>query len=275
MSISSEQRELNTGIVIAGAYADKVRRTLFAQLGDAARRDKEFAKEIARAAAELNVVLYHILVEKLKIDKGDAIRVRVNYVVDPSKRIKWLYDTLKLEVFRRVPDEQVGSATTKVVKEDLPQILESIRLAPAAAEEAVRAFGVTEEEERKPPAPSVQIQPPTLPVETRLVDIESLVSSVDVIGETVEGGYLLKLTGKDKSSMGLASVTPLEEGSSIDAVVIIQDKCYRFVTRSKNKVSIYMDSPEKVLEDIRGVKPVELSKDSAMNLIKEKMQLLV
>ncbi|MEM4561623.1 MAG: DUF2258 domain-containing protein, partial [Desulfurococcaceae archaeon] len=34
MSTTNEQRELNTGLVIAGAYADKIRRTLFAQLSE-------------------------------------------------------------------------------------------------------------------------------------------------------------------------------------------------------------------------------------------------
>lgn len=276
MGVSTEQRELNTGIVIAGAYADKVRRTLFAQLGEIARRDREFAKEVARASAELNVVLYNILVEQLKVDKGDAVRIRINYTVDPSKKIRWHYDTLKLEVFRRVPDDQVTLTTSRVIRESLSQILESFRLAPAAAEEAVRAFGALEEEvEKRLPTPPAPAQPAVAPVESKVIEITSLVGSVDLIGETVDGGYLLKLTGKDKSSMGLVSVTPVEEGSSIDAVIIHQDKCYRIITRSKNRASVYADTPERVLEDMSGARPVEISKDIAMNLIKEKMQMLV
>jgi hypothetical protein len=76
---SLESRSLSSGLVIAGAYADKVRRTLFAQLKDLMRQDKEFAREIARAAGELNAVLYRILVEEVKVEKGDVVRIRVNY----------------------------------------------------------------------------------------------------------------------------------------------------------------------------------------------------
>ncbi|MEM4848918.1 MAG: DUF2258 domain-containing protein, partial [Ignisphaera sp.] len=58
---------LSSGFVIAGAYADKIRRTMFAQMRDYVRKDKEWGQRIALAIAQLNRFLYTILVEQLKI----------------------------------------------------------------------------------------------------------------------------------------------------------------------------------------------------------------
>jgi len=76
---------LSTGFIIAGAYAGKVRKTLFAQLRDHVKRGEVSAQEVARAA-ELNRALYHILVERLKSDKGDAIKAKVEYDVEGAGR---------------------------------------------------------------------------------------------------------------------------------------------------------------------------------------------
>ncbi|MCS7139375.1 MAG: DUF2258 domain-containing protein [Nitrososphaerota archaeon] len=109
--------QLNTGLIIAGAYADKVRKTLFAQLREHVKRGEVSAQEVARASAELNRALYHIIVERLKSDKGDVVRARIGYDVENGK-VVWRYDTLHLELFKRVPDETVS----KVVKEVVPEI---------------------------------------------------------------------------------------------------------------------------------------------------------
>ncbi|RLE52847.1 MAG: DUF2258 domain-containing protein [Candidatus Methanomethylicota archaeon] len=106
--------QLSTGLIIAGAYADKIRKTLFAQLRDAVKRGEVTPQEIARASAEINRILYHIIVDNLKSDKGDVIRARIEYVVEDG-RITWKYDTLRLEYFKRVPDEEVSKAVEKVV----------------------------------------------------------------------------------------------------------------------------------------------------------------
>jgi len=105
--------QLSSGLVIAGAYADKVRRTLFAQLKDSIRKGEVTAQEVARAAGELNRILYHILVEELKTDKGDVVRVRISYDIEDGK-IKWDYDSLRLEVFRRVPEEEISKAIREI-----------------------------------------------------------------------------------------------------------------------------------------------------------------
>lgn len=104
--------EMNSGLVIAGAYADKVRRTLFAQKRNIAVSDEE----IARAAAELNVILYEIFVNKIGLDKGDAVRVRIKYEVN-NGRIEWNYETLRVEAFKRVDDQTIQKITREVTSQ--------------------------------------------------------------------------------------------------------------------------------------------------------------
>ena len=106
---------LSTGLIIVGAYALKVRRTLFAQLRDRTRGDKEWAQKVAYASAQLNRVLYDLFVERLRLDKGDVVRVRIDYDVDEGKKeVVWRWDTLTVEVFKRVTDEQVQAAVKDV-----------------------------------------------------------------------------------------------------------------------------------------------------------------
>ncbi|MGC9072313.1 MAG: DUF2258 domain-containing protein [Acidilobus sp.] len=106
---------LSSGLIIVGAYALKVRRTLFAQLRDRTRADREWAQKVAYGAAQLNRVLFEILVNRLKLDKGDVVRVRIDYDVDDArKEISWRWDTLTVEVFRRVPEDQLTPAVKEV-----------------------------------------------------------------------------------------------------------------------------------------------------------------
>lgn len=94
-------------MVIAGAYAKKLRRTLFAQLRDAIKDGSVTNQEVARAAAEMNQILYQILIDDLGLDKGDVVRIVVDYDVDGGK-VVWKLDTLTIEAFKRVPDEEVS-----------------------------------------------------------------------------------------------------------------------------------------------------------------------
>jgi hypothetical protein len=129
---------LSTGFIIAGAYADKVRKTLFAQLRDHMKRGEVSAQEVARAAAELNRALYHILVERLKSDKGDVVRAKIEYDVEGG-RVVWDYNTLQLEVFKRVPDEEVQ----RVLRETTSEISKLLERAIAYNVEraAVTSYG--------------------------------------------------------------------------------------------------------------------------------------
>ncbi len=98
--------KLSSGYIIVGAYADKIRRTLFAQLRDKIKGKEIDSKTVAKAAADLNKLLYEILVNKLKLDKGDVVRIMIEYEVSDGE-IQWNLDSLKVEVFKRVPEEDV------------------------------------------------------------------------------------------------------------------------------------------------------------------------
>jgi hypothetical protein len=102
---------LSSGYVIAGAYADKLRRTMFAQLREDIRRGNITSQEVARAVGELNSTLYRILVDTFKIDKGDVVRIRIDYRIEDGK-IVWDPSKLSIEVFRR--DQQVESAVKEM-----------------------------------------------------------------------------------------------------------------------------------------------------------------
>jgi len=107
---------LSTGLIIAGAYADKLRRTLFAQLRDQVKSGALKSQEVARAAAEVNQLLYNILVEDLKIEKGDVVRVRLDYEIKDGKII-WNYPTMTLEAFKRIDDNKVMEIVKKKLSE--------------------------------------------------------------------------------------------------------------------------------------------------------------
>jgi len=261
---SLESRSLSSGLVIAGAYADKVRRTLFAQLRDLMRQDKEFAREIARAAGELNAVLYRILVEEVKVEKGDVVRIRVNYRIDPgSKRIIWDYNTLSIEAFKRIPDEKVLEIVNDVVRNKLPKILEEFSRAPRAVEEKVKAFEIPEERVEAPP-------PPPQPV-----SIRDIVASVDILGETIDGGLLLKLSDSQERSVGLASVSPSGEELVIDAIIIHAGSSMRYLTRTRVKMSEYSENPSRLISDLEKIQPTTIPPQEAEKLIRDKMQNLL
>ncbi|MEM0371569.1 MAG: DUF2258 domain-containing protein [Ignisphaera sp.] len=129
--------KLSSGFVIAGAYADKIRRTLFAQLRDYLRKDKEWGQRIALAVAQLNRFLYTLLVERIKIDKGDVVRIRIDYDIDETtKSINWLWNTLTIEAFRRIPQDEVDKITKELVTK-------AVEISTAAVVYALEKLGET------------------------------------------------------------------------------------------------------------------------------------
>ena len=271
MSVSTY--ELNTGIVIAGAYADKVRRTLFAQQSQLVRKSKEFAKEVARASAELNSLLYYILVENLKIEKGDAVRIRVKYSVDESQnRVKWDYDSLVVEFFKRVPDEQVKEVVKKVVEAKLKEVLEKYQQ-PMSKEQAE---ALLEAEIRK--AEKMLSAPEEMLAEApkhASADILSQVAGAEVLGETTDGGVLVKLERSDGVSMGLVSLTQAGEEVMLDAVLVTEETAVRYIHRTPIDIKLLVEEPRRVLEELRKAKSSTISKEEARTLLHEKMQTLV
>jgi hypothetical protein len=104
---------LRSGYIIVGAYADKVRRVAFAQLKDSVKEGVLKSSDIAYHVGQLNRVLYKVLVEDLKLGKGDVVRISIDYEVRQNL-IEWKFDTLKIEAFRRIPDEEVANVLGKV-----------------------------------------------------------------------------------------------------------------------------------------------------------------
>jgi len=107
---------LRTGAVIVGAYAMKIRRTLFAQLKDKIKAKEMSSQEVARAAGEINRMLYVLFVEKLRLDKGDVVRITIDYDLTPENQIVWNYDSLKVEAYRKVPEDEVVRYLKEIIE---------------------------------------------------------------------------------------------------------------------------------------------------------------
>lgn len=280
--IGKIENELSTGLVIAGAYANKLRRTLFAQLKDLVKKNKEFAREVARASAEINRLLYIILVENLGCDKGDVVRVRVKYVVDPSEwRIKWDYDTLRIEYFKRQPDEKVLEVVKKVLKEKLAEIQEQYREAPTReeAEKILRGEIKTPEEEwaEEKEEKTLEVMGSTQPIVEKaekpgVVDVRNEIVTVDPIGETLMGGAIFRIANDKGENIGIASLEPHAGGWIIDAIIIKEGKAYRAHLKAQHNKEEYMSKPGLLAEELRKASLIEISKKDAESIIKAKME---
>jgi hypothetical protein len=108
---------LRSGAVILGAYASKIRKTLFAQLKDKLKTGEISGQEVARAAGELNKTLYTLFVERLKLEKGDVVRISIDYEMEGQK-INWKLDTIKIECFKRVPEEEIMKNLFDILKRE-------------------------------------------------------------------------------------------------------------------------------------------------------------
>lgn len=97
---------LRSGVVTSTGYARKLRRALFAQTSGLIKQGLIKEEEAAKASGELNSLLYDILVEKMKIPRDEVIRISIEYEIVEGK-IVWKLDTLKVERWRKVPDEEV------------------------------------------------------------------------------------------------------------------------------------------------------------------------
>lgn len=64
---------LSTGLVPVAGYANKIRKIVFAQNRELVKESNEWSKAIAHGAAVLNVALYRLLVEELKLKKAVLI----------------------------------------------------------------------------------------------------------------------------------------------------------------------------------------------------------
>ncbi|WP_070807832.1 DUF2258 domain-containing protein [Pyrodictium occultum] len=254
--------QLSTGLVIAGAYADKLRRVLFAQLRNDIKSGKIDSKQVARRAGELNRLLFEILVNKLHIDKGDAVRIRVEYEVRDGD-IEWKLDTLQMEAFRRIPDEEVRKAVLEVIEK-----AEHVLARPETEEE--RAWTTTTEAEverqireaaRRAARPAAQ--PPVQ------------VSEAVVYGSTRSGEHLAILKDPAGENVGLAVMKEDDGRTRILVILVPGRKAYRAETTVDMPVSDLEKQPEKIVEAIRSMGFTEVSRGDAEKVIKEKMEEII
>ena len=96
-------------MVISGGYSDKIRRTMFAQLAKLIKEGVVSQQEVARAVAELNTFLYRVIVEKLKLEKTDPIRLEISYVIKDGK-VMWDMASLKIEAYKPIPQNIIDLA---------------------------------------------------------------------------------------------------------------------------------------------------------------------
>jgi hypothetical protein len=227
---------LMTGYVIAGAYADKVRRTLFAQTRDLVKSGTLTPQEVARAAGELNRILYEVFVNKLKTDKGDVVMVNIEYNIEDN-RIVWNYDKLEVRVWRRERDDVVARALSevkmvarelavRVIQFEVARIGETeggdIVYSLKLAGKEVGAFLLTPLDEDKAVVRGAVLEPTPLLLKRQLIDIQPPVD--DFIAKNI-GAIMAKATNveigeADKAireikalveALKKPAVTPLEE----------------------------------------------------------------
>ncbi|MCS7107402.1 MAG: DUF2258 domain-containing protein [Acidilobaceae archaeon] len=104
---------LRSGLILAGGYALKIRRVLFAQTKEQVKRGELSQQEVARAAGQLNSALYELLVEELRLNKGDVVRISLEYEIKDGT-VHWKMDSLVVEVWKKVDDEFVADKVSKL-----------------------------------------------------------------------------------------------------------------------------------------------------------------
>ena len=230
---------LRSGLVIAGAYADKLRRTAFAQLKGAIKEGKIKANEVAYHVAQLNKVLYRILVDGLKINKGDVVRISIDYDLEPGKII-WKFDTLKIEAFRRIPDTQIEEVVRRVVSE-------AEAIMRAVVEYSIEKIGETEDGD--------------LVYVLKLGDRE--VGAFEVIAINNELAYIKKGAALEPSPMIIEKVKVPMEGRSVEdalraniaeftrsARYVPHEEAQKIIDYIKSRVATVAPRPEEVTEEI-------------------------
>ena len=262
-----QEYTLSTGIIIAGAYADKIRKTLFAQLRDLTKNNRDMAREAARASAELNRLLYYLIVDELKSDKGDAVRVRIKYRVYPDKNyIEWDYNSLVVEYFKRLSEEEVSKSLKKVINERLKEVQEAFGKKPPTPQqsqtgEATGAGPSKGEEVKETPAP---------PAESAGFTIGGL----SEMGETSLGSILLKIEDPKGESLGVVELSEREGKVVGEALVVYGGEGYRALISLEGGVEKALENKNLIIEELRKARFIKISKEDAENFIREKMNMI-
>ena len=107
--IGKNKVELSTGLIIAARYADKLRRVALVAFSKMVPRDI-----ILRDIAELNKQLYDILVNQMKLDKLDVVRIVVDAEYDErNQKINFS----NMRIIRYYTEEECNKKYEDVVKQ--------------------------------------------------------------------------------------------------------------------------------------------------------------
>ena len=259
--------QLSTGFVIAGAYADKLRRVLFAQLRDRIKKGEIDNKTVAMRAGELNRLLFDVIVNKLKLDKGDVVRIRVEYdIVDGD--IKWRLDTLRIEAFRRIPDDEIAKAVKETVEKAEEVLAREVTAEERAWTEA-REKQVEREVQQRAEEARAQAARAAELVPASKFDI----ASATIYGETRSGESLAVLQSSKGENIGLAILEPIN-GSTRLTVILIPGKgeAYRASTIIEKDVASLRENTSEIIEKIKSLKLLRIDSEEAENLIKRKLE---
>ena len=246
--------QLSTGLVIAGAYADKLRRVLFAQLRNEIKSGKIDSKQVARRAGEINRLLFEILVNKLRIDKGDAVRIRVEYEIKDGDII-WKLDTLRIEAFRRIPDNEVKSAIQEVVEK-----AEYVLARPETEEERAWTSMTEAEVER-------EIRAAKKPIE-----LPAKLKEAIVYGKTRRDEYLAILKDDNDENIGLAVMAAEDGRTRILAILVPGKEAYRAEVYANAGIDELNGNPSKIVEAIQKARFEKISREEAERIIRKKME---
>lgn len=260
--------QLSTGFVIAGAYADKLRRVLFAQLRDRIRSGEIDNKTVAMRAGELNRLLFEILVNKLKIDKGDVVRIRIEYDV-VNGDIRWKLDTLRIEAFRRIPDDEVE----RVVKESIKRYEEILASEVSEEERAwteAKERDVEREVQRRAAEARAAVSGPRF---YTLDDLGIVLSNAAFYGKTTTGEHIAVLKDNKGENIGIAALEPLD-GSTRAVVILVpgKKKAYRATISIDRRIDDIANDPGILIEAAKLAKYVEIGREEAESFIKRKLE---
>jgi len=253
--------QLSSGLVIAGAYADKVRRVLFAQLRDEIKSGKIESRQVAYRAGELNRLLFEILVNKLKLDKGDVVRVRIEYELRNGD-IEWKLDTLRVEAFKRIPDEEVEKAVREVI-----ETAKEVLARPVTEEE--RAW--TEAKEREVEKEVAARREAALKREEELSPPVTIADAL-VVGKTKNGEGLALLKNDKGENTGLAILVPSEDKTEATFIIVHGKEAYRAKAFIETELEKLIASPSLIAQKANELKYKKIEKEEAEKIIKQKLE---
>ncbi|MHA1615760.1 MAG: single- stranded DNA-binding family protein [Candidatus Njordarchaeales archaeon] len=108
---------LSTGFVRASGYDRKVRRVLFAMLGDKLSDDA-----ILKAAAELNKKVFEEL-QKKGIEKRDVIRIMCEFDIENGE-VVWDWNSLRIEAYEEAAEVGAKMSALLAQMEEQDKLLE-------------------------------------------------------------------------------------------------------------------------------------------------------